>query len=414
MSSQVHLFPCPCSRPSCPPVDKHCSLVHHPDGRVEEVEWEECLLSTHAMLHQQQWKRQQEDGGSKQTAVRFTIQCADTQMDEEIRVVGDAKILGCWNAEKGLPLQTDTTLFPLWTTKDSVEIPVGQTVNYKYVKYNKSTGELRWEDSLSKNRQIFLPSKLPLLSPPSSFSTNDETNGSKDAVTTADNGVRTRKTCLVACVEDGIFDFPTPFLPHEPSPPTPTTTNTTAGGMYINSSETDENVGGGIVWINEEEGINSICGKWVLLSEKSDSLCPLLDATGVSWLVKTAVRTTLRYENEIGCTGGRLVVKTIVSAGDNSQTTCLHGCIHMTKELDGDTYKTVCGWDNDSGSLLTVRSHSTKGRIHQTRRCVADETYGVVQHSHILLTPPDESNPTVDINLWFARAEAYAEIHKSE
>eukprot|EP00922_Rhytidocystis_sp_ex-Travisia-forbesii_P040733 GHVS01060742.1.p3 GENE.GHVS01060742.1~~GHVS01060742.1.p3 ORF type:complete len:142 (-),score=13.45 GHVS01060742.1:256-681(-) len=73
--------------------------------------------------------------------------------------------------------------------------------------------------------------------------------------------------------------------------------------------------------------------------------------------------------------------------------------------------QTVCGWDKEREELLTVRSHDTKGVIRQTRRCVVDETYGILQHSRILLTPPQEADPTVNINLWFAPAQAYAEQH---
>eukprot|EP00921_Rhytidocystis_pertsovi_P001193 GHVQ01002027.1.p1 GENE.GHVQ01002027.1~~GHVQ01002027.1.p1 ORF type:complete len:256 (-),score=66.95 GHVQ01002027.1:576-1343(-) len=159
------------------------------------------------------------------------------------------------------------------------------------------------------------------------------------------------------------------------------------------------------MWCDDmTEARDMLEGEWTLDFNKSDSLSPLMEATGVSWLVRNAVKMSGTYTNSIRVVGSRVVIKTAIQAGEDSQTTHIHGNLHNTKELDGDLYTTLTGWDSKEGRLISLRHHEEKGLIRQTRQITKTEPGIVEQRSHIQLIPTGSVDPSIDLSLYFTRA----------
>ncbi len=91
------------------------------------------------------------DGDGGQTRVTFTVR-ATTSWGEAIHVVGNTGALGNWSVTAALPCTTTASTYPLWTCQ-SVALPAGQTIEYKYLKRNGSTTV--WETG--SNRSYAIP-----------------------------------------------------------------------------------------------------------------------------------------------------------------------------------------------------------------------------------------------------------------
>mmetsp|Transcript_47145 Transcript_47145/g.105767 ORF Transcript_47145/g.105767 Transcript_47145/m.105767 type:complete len:241 (-) Transcript_47145:9-731(-) len=77
--------------------------------------------------------------------------CDETNLGDELVVVGNIPQLGSWDAKHGLTLTTNATLFPRWVfltpmllANNPADLPYS-SLEYKYV-IRESSGSLRWED----------------------------------------------------------------------------------------------------------------------------------------------------------------------------------------------------------------------------------------------------------------------------
>ncbi|GHE97944.1 CBM20 domain-containing protein [Streptomyces fumanus] len=77
---------------------------------------------------------------AQDTSVTFHVQA--TTEGETLLVTGDVPQLGSWDPAKAVPLGTTASSYPNWST--SVQLPVGTTVQYKYLK-RSPTGTVTWE-----------------------------------------------------------------------------------------------------------------------------------------------------------------------------------------------------------------------------------------------------------------------------
>ncbi|GGW59535.1 hypothetical protein GCM10010503_40900 [Streptomyces lucensis JCM 4490] len=79
-------------------------------------------------------------GTTQDASVTFHVQA--TTEGETLLVSGSAPQLGAWDPAKAVPLGTTASAYPHWST--SVQLPVGASVQYKYIK-RSPTGTLTWE-----------------------------------------------------------------------------------------------------------------------------------------------------------------------------------------------------------------------------------------------------------------------------
>ncbi|MBK05109.1 MAG: hypothetical protein CL920_39555 [Deltaproteobacteria bacterium] len=71
---------------------------------------------------------------------------AQTYYGEEIYITGDHPAFGNWTQEgPGLKLNTDGESYPNWSTDTAIELPFGTELEYKIVRRDSHSGELRWE-----------------------------------------------------------------------------------------------------------------------------------------------------------------------------------------------------------------------------------------------------------------------------
>lgn len=76
---------------------------------------------------------------------------ASTQWGQQVYVTGNARALGNWNPDLGLPV--DAANYPVW--QNGVNLPAGQQIAYKYYRKN-ADGSVTWEN-LSGNRSLQTP-----------------------------------------------------------------------------------------------------------------------------------------------------------------------------------------------------------------------------------------------------------------
>ncbi|AUH50057.1 amylase [Chromobacterium sp. ATCC 53434] len=76
---------------------------------------------------------------------------AAMQWGQQLYVTGDARQLGGWNTDLGIPL--DAAAYPSW--RNGVNLPAGQKIAYKYYRKN-ADGSVVWE-SLTGNRSLQTP-----------------------------------------------------------------------------------------------------------------------------------------------------------------------------------------------------------------------------------------------------------------
>ncbi|CEM03476.1 unnamed protein product [Vitrella brassicaformis CCMP3155] len=88
--------------------------------------------------------------------IRFVVTCADTQVGQDVRLVGSSPLFGSWTPKQGLPMSTDPSLFPRWQATIDLAPDSVRPFSYKYVIYSRATGEARWEER--GNREMPLQS----------------------------------------------------------------------------------------------------------------------------------------------------------------------------------------------------------------------------------------------------------------
>ncbi|WP_434633659.1 glycoside hydrolase family 15 protein [Chromobacterium sp. CV08] len=76
---------------------------------------------------------------------------AVTQWGQQLYITGDARQLGAWNTDLGIPL--DAAAYPSW--RNGVNLPAGQKIAYKYYRKN-ADGSVVWEN-LAGNRSLQTP-----------------------------------------------------------------------------------------------------------------------------------------------------------------------------------------------------------------------------------------------------------------
>lgn len=91
---------------------------------------------------------------TQDTSVTFRVQA--TTEGETLLVAGSAPQLGSWDPAKAVPLGTTASAYPHWSA--SVQLPVGATVQYKYLK-RSPTGTVTWEST--PNRTLTVSPNAP-------------------------------------------------------------------------------------------------------------------------------------------------------------------------------------------------------------------------------------------------------------
>ncbi|MGA4956204.1 CBM20 domain-containing protein [Streptomyces lavendulocolor] len=86
---------------------------------------------------------------AEDVSVSFRVQA--TTEGETLLVSGNAPQLGAWDPAKAVPLGTTASSYPHWTT--SVQLPVGLTVQYKYLKRSPS-GVVTWESTPNRTLTV--------------------------------------------------------------------------------------------------------------------------------------------------------------------------------------------------------------------------------------------------------------------
>jgi mitochondrial cardiolipin hydrolase len=81
--------------------------------------------------------------------VNFVVNCHQTYLGDRVVIVGSDPALGAWDPARGITLNTNESLFPVWSGK--VVLPRGARHEWKIVIVSAS-GEVRWE--LGANRAL--------------------------------------------------------------------------------------------------------------------------------------------------------------------------------------------------------------------------------------------------------------------
>ncbi|MFG3009433.1 CBM20 domain-containing protein [Streptomyces cinerochromogenes] len=86
---------------------------------------------------------------AEDVSVSFSVQA--TTEGETLLVSGSAPQLGAWDPAKAVPLGTTASAYPHWTT--GIRLPVGLTVQYKYLK-RSPTGVVTWENTPNRTLTV--------------------------------------------------------------------------------------------------------------------------------------------------------------------------------------------------------------------------------------------------------------------
>ncbi|CAE7266956.1 tam, partial [Symbiodinium sp. CCMP2592] len=91
--------------------------------------------------------------------VHFSVVCRETDVGDELRLVGSVAALGNWDPEKGLVLRTSGEDFPVWHGSCSFTEEV-HFFEYKYVMFCNRGTAVRWEEAISNRRFELTRSEL--------------------------------------------------------------------------------------------------------------------------------------------------------------------------------------------------------------------------------------------------------------
>ena len=87
----------------------------------------------------------------------FKLKRAETKFGQNVYIVGNCPSLKAWNPNEALPLHTDATKYPMWTSLQQVSLEAAK-IEYKYI-IKASGGQIIWEDG--ENRQVDLSAFAP-------------------------------------------------------------------------------------------------------------------------------------------------------------------------------------------------------------------------------------------------------------
>eukprot|EP00931_Biecheleriopsis_adriatica_P059786 TRINITY_DN3583_c0_g2_i1.p1 TRINITY_DN3583_c0_g2~~TRINITY_DN3583_c0_g2_i1.p1 ORF type:complete len:673 (-),score=100.68 TRINITY_DN3583_c0_g2_i1:30-2048(-) len=93
-------------------------------------------------------------GADAEEALNFMLYCNCTRMGYHVRLVGSAEVLGSWQPQKGLILQTSALDFPLWRLRDPVKICSDDIVEYKYVICDQNGAPSEWENRSNRTLKL--------------------------------------------------------------------------------------------------------------------------------------------------------------------------------------------------------------------------------------------------------------------
>ena len=68
----------------------------------------------------------------------------ESQMGQILHICGNIEELGNWNADKSPKLRTNPELYPIWESNFHFSLPVGMTIEYKYVLIDQNNNKI-WE-----------------------------------------------------------------------------------------------------------------------------------------------------------------------------------------------------------------------------------------------------------------------------
>ena len=92
--------------------------------------------------------------------VQFKYEC-EIKEEEEIRIVGNKEELGNWDLNKAEPLFLSN--INVWKSRENIELPINNTVEYKYVIFKNNIFE-KWEElPNNENRKVFIENKFKIL-----------------------------------------------------------------------------------------------------------------------------------------------------------------------------------------------------------------------------------------------------------
>ncbi|MFE6200677.1 CBM20 domain-containing protein [Streptomyces sp. NPDC057838] len=86
---------------------------------------------------------------AQDTSITFRVQA--TTAGETLLVTGNVPQLGSWDPAKAVPLGTTASSYPNWSA--AVRLPVGATVQYKYLK-RSPTGTVTWESTPNRTLTV--------------------------------------------------------------------------------------------------------------------------------------------------------------------------------------------------------------------------------------------------------------------
>ena len=83
-----------------------------------------------------------------------------SQMGQILHICGNIEELGNWDADKSPKLTTNPELYPIWESNFNFSLPIGMTIEYKYVLIDEKNNNKIWED-LPNNSTRPLTMKKP-------------------------------------------------------------------------------------------------------------------------------------------------------------------------------------------------------------------------------------------------------------
>ncbi|CAJ1421372.1 unnamed protein product [Effrenium voratum] len=69
---------------------------------------------------------------------------SETRLGQTTKIVGSHPRMGGWCVDRGMPLATDASTYPLWVCEAELDIAQGQVLEYKFVKVQPD-GHVEWE-----------------------------------------------------------------------------------------------------------------------------------------------------------------------------------------------------------------------------------------------------------------------------
>lgn len=121
------------------------------------------------------------------TKVYFHVECRGIRFGETVRVVGDHPSLGNWDPEKGLELETQQDLFPVFISQHPVFIDLHAKVEYKYLLCGVNGQPKEWEGSEIQHRFVANGTEMTLEDDEGAFRTKvavglDEADGEQEGM----------------------------------------------------------------------------------------------------------------------------------------------------------------------------------------------------------------------------------------